>query len=62
MCIMLSLTNYLLLIAMAFLVGGFALINKFGVYSYSLIRVIKIALVVVLIYDLFFDPVTVTSC
>lgn len=32
MCIMLSLTNYLLLIAMAFLVGGFALINKFGVY------------------------------
>lgn len=37
-CIMLSLTNYLLLIALAFLVGGFALINKFGVYfSISLI-------------------------
>jgi len=51
---MLSLTNYLLLIAMAFLVGGFALINKFGVYySFDTCHQMRlIAFVVVLIYDL----------
>ena len=47
---------------MAFLVGGFALINKFGVYYSFWYVSSEIAFVVVLIYDLFFDSATVTSC